>query len=180
MVKFSLLCDQAHSFEAWFQSNESFETQQAGAQILCPHCASSTVRKALMAPNLASPKTRARQANSIDDIASEALETAASSQAVPAADSAKTAAAPQTVMQSGEPAKQPNMQQMLQLARQLHRVVAENCTDVGANFASEARKMHHGEAEAKPIYGTSTADEREALAEDGIPFAQLPDLPKDN
>ena len=83
-------------------------------------------------------------------------------------------------MQSGEPAKQPNMQQMLQLARQLHRVVAENCTDVGANFASEARKMHHGEAEAKPIYGTSTADEREALAEDGIPFAQLPDLPKDN
>ena len=40
--------------------------------------------------------------------------------------------------------------------------------------------MHHGEVEAKPIYGTSTAEEREALADEGIPFAQLPDLPKDN
>ena len=40
--------------------------------------------------------------------------------------------------------------------------------------------MHYGEAEAKPIYGTSTNEEREELAEEGIEFYQLPDAPNEH
>ena len=141
MVKFSLLCDQAHNFEAWFQSNEGFETQRADAQILCPHCASTDIRKALMAPNLATPKTRARRADQMHAIASEAVESTASNQlAGQIATSESASDAAQAVMHSADAGKQPNMQQMMQLARQMHRMVTENCTDVGQNFAKEARK----------------------------------------
>lgn len=181
MVKFSLLCGQAHGFEAWFQSNESFEQQKDAGQILCPHCASTDVRKALMAPNLASPKTRARQnlPNEISDAQSLPASDKANGLPVPtAATEGKTD--PQPVIQSEGPAKLPNIEQMTQMVRQMHRMVVDNCTNVGSKFADEARKMHQGETEAKPIYGTSTAEEREALADEGIPFAQLPDLPKDN
>lgn len=53
---------------------------------------------------------------------------------------------------------------LLALAR---RVLAET-TDVGDQFAEEARKMHYGEKKVAGIRGTATADETHALADEGI------------
>ena len=50
MIRFSLSCDQAHDFEAWFRGNDDFDTQQKRGLIECPHCGSARVSKALMAP----------------------------------------------------------------------------------------------------------------------------------
>lgn len=59
---------------------------------------------------------------------------------------------------------------ILALAR---RVLAET-TDVGDQFAEEARKMHYGEKKVIGIRGTATPDETHALAEEGIDVLSFP------
>ena len=54
-----------------------------------------------------------------------------------------------------------------------HKIMA-TATDVGENFSAEARAMHYGEKEEKPIVGKTTIDEAKELAEEGIPFTPLP------
>jgi hypothetical protein len=45
---------------------------------------------------------------------------------------------------------------------------------VGSTFANRARAMHDGEEEHKPIHGQATADEAQALVDDGVTVAPLP------
>ena len=58
----------------------------------------------------------------------------------------------------------------LAVARQL---LAET-TDVGSQFAEEARRIHYGETESRGIRGTATVDESNALAEEGIEVVSFP------
>ena len=43
-------CDHDHEFEAWFRSNDDFDTQKKRGFVECPACGSQKVEKALMAP----------------------------------------------------------------------------------------------------------------------------------
>ena len=52
--------------------------------------------------------------------------------------------------------------------------IKATATDVGENFSAEARAMHYGEKEEKPIVGKTTKDEAKELAEEGNPFTPLP------
>lgn len=45
---------------------------------------------------------------------------------------------------------------------------------VGDRFAEEARSMHLGEIESRPVHGNATAAEAKSLLEEGIPVAPLP------
>ena len=72
------------------------------------------------------------------------------------------------------------MQELMSEMRALQTKIREDCRDVGDNFAEEARKIHYGEAEPEGIYGQATAEEREALDEEGIEIMDMPWLPKDN
>jgi hypothetical protein len=56
--------------------------------------------------------------------------------------------------------------------------VEKNCDYVGQGFAEEARRIHHGESEARGIYGEASDEEAEALREDGIEVARLPWVPR--
>ena len=56
----------------------------------------------------------------------------------------------------------------------LKKKIKATATDVGENFSAEARAMHYGEKEEKPIVGKTTIDEAKELAEEGIPFTPLP------
>jgi hypothetical protein len=58
VIKFSLICDQGHDFEAWFRDSGDFETQNRRGFLECPSCGSSHVSKALMAPNVATARKR--------------------------------------------------------------------------------------------------------------------------
>ena len=60
---------------------------------------------------------------------------------------------------------------------ELRRHVETNAENVGEDFADTARAIHHGEAEDRPIYGDATAEEGEALAEEGINVARIPWVP---
>jgi hypothetical protein len=52
--------------------------------------------------------------------------------------------------------------------------VERQCDYVGAAFAEEARRIHRGETERRGIYGESSQEEAEAMAEEGIEFCQVP------
>ena len=52
--------------------------------------------------------------------------------------------------------------------------VAKNFDYVGDSFAEEARSMYYGETDSRPIWGETTAEESEALHEEGVPAAPLP------
>ncbi len=53
MIVFDLKCSDCDStFEAWFGKSADFEDQQARGLLLCPMCNGSTIKKALMAPNI--------------------------------------------------------------------------------------------------------------------------------
>ena len=56
----------------------------------------------------------------------------------------------------------------------LKHKIKTTATDVGENFSIEARAMHYGEKEEKPIIGKTTLDEARDLAEEGIPFVPVP------
>jgi len=61
-----------------------------------------------------------------------------------------------------------------ELLLRLQHYVRENFEDVGPRFADEARKMFKGEAESKPIYGTTEPAEKEDLDAEGVPYITLP------
>ena len=56
----------------------------------------------------------------------------------------------------------------------LKHKIKTTATDVGENFPIEARAMHYGEKEEKPIIGKTTLKEAKDLAEEGIPFVPVP------
>ena len=162
MIKYQLLCHLEHEFEGWFSDSASFESQVETKLVECPFCGSHEVRRALTAPNLNSPKMRKTTHHE---------EVRAQDVAVAAAPMAEGSEAQQQARAMG---------QAMTALRQLHKKIQADFTNVGEAFAQEARKIHYGDAEAKPIYGTSTAEEREELAEEGIEFYQLPDAPNEH
>ena len=58
--------------------------------------------------------------------------------------------------------------------KKFKRYIEKNTDNVGKNFAEEARKIYYGETKSRPIRGESTEKEAQELAEEGIPFSQLP------
>ena len=36
MIRYGLICDKEHEFEAWFRSGEDFETQKSRKLVSCP------------------------------------------------------------------------------------------------------------------------------------------------
>lgn len=70
----------------------------------------------------------------------------------------------------------PNAPQEQALAA-LRRKIEENSEYVGADFATEARRMHEGDSPERAIHGEAKLDEARRLIEDGIPVVPLPFLP---
>ena len=76
-------------------------------------------------------------------------------------------------------AANPMQAQMVEKIRQLKREIEKNADNVGEKFPEEARKIHYGEAEARGIYGKASLQEAAELAEEGVEFLPLPELPEE-
>lgn len=59
----------------------------------------------------------------------------------------------------------------------LKKQIEENSEYVGMNFATEARRIHAGDAPERAIHGEAKPDEARAMIEEGLPVAPLPFLP---
>ena len=56
----------------------------------------------------------------------------------------------------------------------LKRKVQANCDYVGEKFPEEARKIHYGDSEPRPIYGEATPTEAAELEDEGVAVARIP------
>ena len=92
--------------------------------------------------------------------------------AVPAKGNSRPApAAPGADLFSAAPEQ---VKAMLAAAAAVQRKLLEGSEAVGDRFADEARAIHLGEADARPIHGQATREQAESLAEEGVPIAPLP------
>ena len=60
------------------------------------------------------------------------------------------------------------------IAEAIRNEIAQNCDDVGDNFAEEARAMYYGEKPSRGIYGKASPKDAKAMIEEGIPALPLP------
>lgn len=58
MIRYSLKCNHAHEFEAWFRSSAAYDEQRQAGHVGCVVCGSTEVEKAVMAPALANGSKR--------------------------------------------------------------------------------------------------------------------------
>jgi hypothetical protein len=64
-----------------------------------------------------------------------------------------------------------------QALRALREKVEAEADYVGETFATEARRIHDGEAQDRPIWGEANLADAKSLADDGIPVVPLPFAP---
>jgi len=165
MIRYSLRCDQGHGFESWFQNSSAYESQVRRKLVSCPRCDSVKVEKAIMAPQVAHKKGRGR---AIEPAAAEAAAVAAPASEAPATEA--PAATPLMMAQERE---------LRAKLKELRDHIVKNADNVGERFPTEARKMHYGVIEHRPIYGEASPTEAKALIDEGIEVAPLPVLPED-
>ena len=149
---FDLQCDAGHVFEGWFGSADDYDKQRERGILVCPVCDSKQVSKLLSAPrlNMGKGKPHASQVAVKPDGGNVSAET---------------------------PGNLAQLQaQVLKHVREMIR----NSENVGDRFAHEARLMHEGESEHRAIRGSTTLEERQDLARDGIAVMPIPDFLDDD
>jgi hypothetical protein len=96
----------------------------------------------------------------------------------PVCDSRTISKAPMAPAVSGTKSKgEPSageLRKMRQFVSGLRKYVEENAENVGRKFPEEARKIHYGEIEHRPIYGEASLEEAKELIEEGVEVAPLP------
>jgi hypothetical protein len=158
MIRYNLRCDRGHAFESWFQSSSAYDSQLKRKLVSCPSCGSPKVEKAIMAPQIGRKrKDSARQM-----------------QPEPSAEaSTEVTTAPSTSLIMAQE------RELRAKLKELRDHVTRNADNVGEKFPDEARKMHYGDIEHRPIYGEATPDEARSLIDEGIEVSPLPVLPED-
>ena len=62
----------------------------------------------------------------------------------------------------------------------LRKYIENNFDFVGKDFSKKVREVYYDKKNNKAIYGTTTPEEREELAEEGIDLLSIPWVEKDN
>jgi hypothetical protein len=160
MIRYNLRCERGHTFESWFQSSSAYETQEKRKLVNCPACGSAKVERAIMAPQIVSKKGR--------------------DNAAPAAPAAPADVAATEVTTPGStPLLMAQECELRAKIKELRDHIVKNADNVGERFPNEARKMHYGDIEHRPIYGEASPDEARALIDEGVEVSPLPVLPDD-
>jgi hypothetical protein len=152
MIHYQLRCSGTHGFDGWFKDSATFEKQAKLGLIECPECGDTQIERALMAPALAR-----REALPVEP---------------PDRPAADAVASPEKAAGGRVPA------QILAALQRMRAEVEKSCDYVGTEFADEARKMHRGESEHRGIYGETTEEQAESLADEGIEVARIPWVPR--
>tara|TARA_B100000900_G_scaffold391050_1_gene385294 strand:- start:415 stop:837 length:423 start_codon:yes stop_codon:yes gene_type:complete len=63
---------------------------------------------------------------------------------------------------------------------QLRKYIEKNFEYVGKDFGKKVREVYYDKKSKKAIYGTTSPEEREKLAEEGIDLLSIPWINKDN
>ena len=63
---------------------------------------------------------------------------------------------------------------------QIRKYIEKNFEFVGDKFSQKVREVYYSKENRKTIYGTTTPEERDELAEEGIDLISIPWVSKDN
>ena len=151
MKVLNLRCEHDHAFEGWFASEADFQDQDARAVVGCPLCDSHRITRLPSAPRLNLSGAR---------------------EAAPPSNEVSASAPSGAASVAGLPAKLDSSQMQARWLQAVHQVL-QNTEDVGERFPEEARRIHYGEVDQRGIRGQASADERAALAEEGIEVMAL-------
>ena len=64
--------------------------------------------------------------------------------------------------------------------KEIRSFIEKNFEYVGKNFSKRVREIYYDKKSQKAIYGNTTPEEREELAEEGIDLLSVPWVSKDN
>jgi hypothetical protein len=165
MIRYNLRCERGHAFESWFQSSAAYESQEKRKLVNCPACGSAKVERAIMAPQIVSKKGRDNRENARDSSKENSMPAAAATTDIAAAGST--------------PLMMAQERELRAKLKELRDHIVKNADNVGERFPNEARKMHYGDIEHRPIYGEASPDEARALIDEGVEVSPLPVLPDD-
>ena len=157
MKVLNLRCSFDHHFEGWFASQDDFQSQLDHAQLECPMCGDKSVQRLPSAPHVVTSSSRAL---------------APPSESAVSARSASPPSVPMVAPPPPPPGVDPAEFQTA-LMRAVQHIITHT-DDVGPRFAEEARRMHYGETDERPIRGQATSDEAKALHEEGIEVMAFP------
>ncbi len=178
MILYNLRCHKDHVFETWFRDSAAYDSQTKAAVVECPVCGSNKVAKAIMAPHVTKSAGRSRSLG--EDAAAPAAPISNAPVSNAPVSNAPVFHAPvrgATTKAMREVEQSAKMRRALQ---ELRRHVEESFDYVGPEFAEEARKIHYGETDERPIYGETSEEEAEALEEEGVSVSRIPWLPREN
>lgn len=104
--------------------------------------------------------------------------------ACPICNDTQVAQTPSTfAIKGSRPSEPPTLKQQPPSPEKIARAVSEfvetNFDNVGADFASEALKIHYGVNEPRNIRGVSTSQEEDMLRQEGVDFVKLPIISKE-
>jgi hypothetical protein len=162
MIRYNLRCDRGHRFESWFQSSAAYESQEKRRLVNCPSCGSAKVERAIMAPQIVSNKKGQEGQDKGPPVPATAATTAT--------DVATPGSTPLLMAQERE---------LRAKLKELRDHIVKNADNVGERFPNEARKMHYGDIEHRPIYGEASPEEARSLIDEGVEVSPLPVLPDD-
>jgi len=160
MIRYALRCERGHTFESWFQNSSAFDAQVKRKLVSCPACDSVKIEKAIMAPRVVAKKGRQR------------AEPAPVPTTPAPAPAESPAATPTPLLMAQE-------RELRAKLKELRDHIVKNADNVGERFPNEARKMHYGDIEHRPIYGEASPEEARELIDEGIDVSPLPVLPDD-
>lgn len=69
MIRYSLICDNAHAFEGWFSQSADFDRQVETGFLTCPVCGSLAISKSLMAPSVSTARRKQERQQVAMDVA---------------------------------------------------------------------------------------------------------------
>ncbi|KEO87240.1 hypothetical protein EH30_06325 [Erythrobacter sp. JL475] len=147
MIVFDLHCDSGHRFEAWFKSSSAFEDQSARGLVDCPHCGSSVIGKAPMAPAVPAKGNQRDQSPRVPAPQGEGMMAGGS---IP-----------------------PEVLKAMRALAEAQAKALKQSRYVGDKLADEARAMHYGDKDLEAIHGKATIKEAQELLDEGVPVAPL-------
>ncbi|MFY7864254.1 DUF1178 family protein [Roseateles sp.] len=178
MIVLNLACGHDHLFEGWFGSSHDFETQLTQDQLSCPICGDKQIRRMPTAArlNVSHLRAAAKGSASAQGQPGNSAPAPITGGAMPAqpVQPAQAGQSSEKPAWSEPPHPQALQQQMQALLLQAVREVVARTEDVGSQFAEEARRIHYGEAQDRGIRGQTSAEELDALADEGIEVMSLP------
>lgn len=139
MIRYALVCDGGHKFEAWFSNSDAYDDQRKRRLVECPKCGTTKVSKQITAPAVSGTKKSkaARSKVSTKDKSPEAV--------------------------------------FAEVASKVREHIQDTHEYVGDRFADEARAMHDGEAEERPVWGEASVEDVKDLADEGVEATPLPE-----